>query len=134
MYIINYQYSLALKILKKHYNSLWRSFPDDYMPTLTTMCEECKVSEGIIDLVTSYSTPERCNQEILDYIIFMTKGDEDIMAFSGLMGKFITDPRLSKIVNAFSKGTYIYVHKYICYVCMDIHMHACFLVCTYLGI
>ena len=98
-------YPLALEILKKHYPFLWRSLPEDYMATLATVCEECSVSDEVIELITSYSTPDQSNQEIMNYIIYMTGGDDHMMAFCRLMEKLITNPRLSKIVGALRKGT-----------------------------
>ena len=98
-------YFLALEILKKHYPFLWRSLPEDYMATLATVCVECSVSNGVIELITSFSTPDQCNQEILNYIIYITRGDDHMMAFCKLMEKLITNPQLSKIVGALRKGT-----------------------------
>ena len=98
-------YTLALEIIKKHYPFLWRSLPEDYMGTLATVCTECSVSDKAIDLITSFSKPDHCNQEIVNYIICMTT-DDYMMAFCGLMEKLITNPRLSKIAAALRKGAY----------------------------
>ena len=109
MYVCMYVYlfiKLALQVLKKHYHSLWRSFPEDYMSSLTTVCAECRVSDEVIELITSYSTADQCNQELLNYIIFITRTDDNMMAFCKLMEKLITNPRLSRIASALRKGTY----------------------------
>ena len=107
---------LALEVLKKHYNTLWRCFPDDYMLTLTTMCEVCTVGDGIPELITLLQTPEDCNQTILNYIISITKGDDQMMAFCNLMEKFINNTRFSKIISAFKKGTYVHAN-------IDVYMY-----------
>ena len=75
------------------------------MATLATVCEECSVSDEVVELITSYSTPDQCNQEIMNYIIYITRGDDHMMAFCRLIEKLITNPQLSKIVGALRKGT-----------------------------
>ena len=114
---------LALEVLKKHYDTLWRCFPDDYMLTLTTMCEVCTVGDGIPELITLLPTPADCNQTILNYIISITKGDDQMMAFCNLMEKFINNARFSKIISAFKKGKYMQTHI-VMYVCAYIHTSA----------
>ena len=79
------------------------------MSSLAVVCEECSVGDEIIELITSYPTPELSNQEMLNYIIFITRGDDLMMAFCRLMDKLITNPRLSKIVGALRKGMYEHV-------------------------
>ena len=98
-------YLTALQVLKKHYHSLWRSFPEDYMSSLTTVCAEYKVSDEIIELITSYPTADQCNQELLNFLVFITRTDDNVMAFCNLIGKLITNPKLSRIVSALRKGT-----------------------------
>ena len=98
---------IALGVLKKHYNVLWRCFPDDYMLTLTTMCEECNVNERIIQMITLLQSPEQCNRTILDYVICSLNGDDQMIPFSTLMEKFINNSRFSKIVSALKKGNYM---------------------------
>ena len=95
---------IALEVLKKHYHTLWRCFPNDYMSTIATMCDQCSVGESIIEVITSLQTPEECNRAILDYVICGTKGDDELMAFCNLMEKFISNPRFSKIIGKFKQG------------------------------
>ncbi|XP_065903832.1 uncharacterized protein [Dysidea avara] len=89
----------ALAILKKHYHNLWRSFPDDHMMTLSTLCESFNVHPEAIEMVTACRSSDEANRTILNYIIFITKGDHQIMEFCNLMQKLINNPRLSKITS-----------------------------------
>ena len=117
---------LVLKVLKKHYQTLWRCFPDDYMTTITTMCQNCNVNEGILELIIGLQSPEECNRTILDYIIHMIKGDGDIMGLCGLMEKFIINTRFSKIVSEFKKGTHMHRLTQIpmcLHGCIDMYTH-----------
>ena len=69
------------------------------------MCEECPVGNGIVELVTLLPTPEQCNRTILDYIIYIIKGDDEhLITFCALMEKFINNVRFSKIIGAFRRG------------------------------
>ena len=94
-------------MLKKHYHTLWRSFPDDHMITLTTLCGEFNVQGVAIEMITNCSTSEEANRTILDYIIFITNGDQQLNAFCDLMAKLINNPKLSRVVGSLRKGTYV---------------------------
>ena len=94
----------ALAILKKHYHNLWRSFPDDHMMTLSTLCESFNVHPEAIEMVTACRSSDEANRTILNYIIFITKGDHQIMEFCNLMQKLINNPRLSKITSDLRSG------------------------------
>jgi len=94
----------ALAALKKHYNNLWRSFPDDHMITLSTLCEACNVQSEAIEMITACRSSDEANRTILNYIIFITKGDQQIMEFCNLMQKLINNPRLSKITSDLRSG------------------------------
>ena len=100
--------SAALAVLKKHYHALWRSFPDDHMITLTTLCGEFKVQDRAIEMITRCSTSEEANRTILDYIIFITNGDQQMNAFCNLMAKLINNPKLSRVVGGLRNGTSIF--------------------------
>jgi len=108
MYNYTYHcYSTALAVLKKHYHALWRSFPDDHMITLSTLCETFDVHSEAIEMITNKPTSEEANQVILNYIIFITKGDQQMNAFCDLMIKLINNPKLSKITKALKSGMYV---------------------------
>ena len=103
MYICGY--SIALAILKKHYHALWRSFPDDHLVTLTVLCDECKnVDPDIIQSIASLQSSEQANKFMLDYVILILKGDQQLMAFCDLMEKMINNPALSKVVSSLRTG------------------------------
>lgn len=103
-------YSTALAILKKHYNALWRSFPDDHLVTLTVMCDECKnVDPHFTQVVASLQSLEQANKTMLNYIILIVNGDQQIMAFCDLMEKMINNPALSKVVSSLRTGMLFFI-------------------------
>ena len=75
------------------------------MITLTTLCEIFKISDDIIDMITSKPTSEEANQVMLNYVIFVTNGDQQMNAFCDLMTKLIINPKLSRVTSNFKKGT-----------------------------
>ena len=91
-------------MLKKHYNALWWSFPNDYMKTLTQLCGLTDVDETVIDMVISQPTSDHSNRTMLDIIIYVLKGEQHLMEFCNLMEKFINNTRLSKIVDQLRNG------------------------------
>ena len=98
----------ALAVLKKHYHLLWRSFPDDHLVTLTSLCDHVKgVDPYIVNLVTDLSNSELANQIILNYVIVIMKGDQQMKGFCDLMENLINNPAMSKIVNALRIGIVI---------------------------
>ena len=116
--------SVAIAVLKKHYHALWRSFPDDHMITLATLCGEFKIHDEAIEMVSTCSTSEGGNRTILDYIIFITNGEQQMNAFCDLMAKLINNPKLSRVVSSLRKGTYKhYVHSFV--VCMCTAKQVC---------
>ena len=90
---------------------MWRSLPDDRMITLTTFCQSCKnVDPDIVELVTVVPNSEQANQIILNYVIFILTGDQQMLAFCDLMQKLINNPALSKVVSALRLGMqFLYV-------------------------
>ena len=104
LYVFVLYCSTALTILKKHYHALWRSFPNDHMITLSKLCGIFRISDEIIDMITSKPTFEEANQVMLDYVIFITNGDQQMNAFCDLMAKIIDNPKLSKVTSNLKKG------------------------------
>ena len=99
-------YSTALAILKKHYHALWMSLPDDHLITLIVLSDVAKnLNPKLIQVVTTLRSPEHANQLMLDYVIFILKGDQQMMAFCNLIEKMINNPALSKVISALRTGT-----------------------------
>ena len=96
--------NLATALLKKHYDILWRSFPEDYMATLSTLCEIFKVDEDTIELITLLPTSEQSNRMMLDFILFIMIGEDKLMGFCDLIELLINNTRLSKIVTELRNG------------------------------
>ena len=106
--VLSYILCSALAILKKHYHTLWRSFPDDHMMTLAIMCDSFTVHPEAIEMITRCRTSDEANRTILNYILFILKGDHQMMEFCNLMQKLINNPRLSKITGDLRNGTCMY--------------------------
>jgi len=96
-----------MTMLKKHYNALWWSFPNDYMKTLTELCELTELGEGTIEMITSQPTPDHSNRAMLDVVIYILRGEQYLMEFCNIMEQFINNKRLSKIVNQLRNGEII---------------------------
>jgi len=94
-------------LLKKHYESIWRSFPEDYMATLSTLCDIFKVDEDTVELITLLPTSEQSNRMMLDYILYIMKGEEKLMGFCDLIELLINNTRLSKVVTELRNGEII---------------------------
>ena len=77
------------------------------MITLSTLCETFDVHPEAIETITSQPNSKEANQVILNYIIFITKGDQQMNAFCDLMIKLINNPKLSKITKILKSGMYI---------------------------
>ena len=80
------------------------------MITLTTLCGEFNIQGEAIEMITSCLTSEAANRTILDYIIFITKGDQQLNAFCDLMAKLINNPKLSRVVSGLRNGMYVGLH------------------------
>ena len=85
------------------------SLPDDHLITLTVLSDEAKnLNPKLIQAVTALRSPEHANQLMLDYIIFILSGDQQMMTFCDLMEKMINNPALSKIISALRTGIIAY--------------------------
>ena len=114
---------LAIALFKKHYDNLWRSFPEDYMVTLSTLCDIFKIDEDTIELITLLPTSEQSNRMMLDYILFIMKGEDRLMNFCDLMELLINNKRLSKIVTELRNGETIEDHVVTLYrMCMYVNL------------
>jgi len=83
------------------------------MITLSTMCESFTVHSEAIEIITSCRSSEEANRTILDYIIYILKGDQEMMDFCNLMQKLISNPRLSKITSALRTGVECMLKYYV---------------------
>jgi len=68
------------------------------------MCEAFNVHSRAIEMITSCQTSEKANRAILDYIIFILKGDHQMTEFCNLMQKLINNQRLLKITSDLRAG------------------------------
>ena len=98
-------------MLKKHYDALWWSFPNDYMKTLTELCDLTSVDDDIIDMITSQPTADHSNKIMLDLLIYVLKGEQHLMEFCNLMELLINNTKLSKIVDQLRNGKTVMLQR-----------------------
>ena len=74
------------------------------MATLSVLCEVFKIDEDIVELITIMPTSDQSNRMMLDYILYIMKGEDQLMNFCDLMEVLINNTRLIKIVNDLRNG------------------------------
>ena len=95
-------------LLRKHYNELWMSLPEDYIITLQKLYKPGKIIDvnkitGFIDLVISCPNAPLSNKMILDILIFTAKSDTQLLGFSYLLEKLVQDSKVA-VVKLFRNG------------------------------
>ena len=130
-YILNkhvhmYVYTGRL-VLKKYYNFLWRSFPQDHLVSYDRLNKMLSLERDIYDLIFSSETPEPPNQRILNFCIYGIGNDKLIVDFFSIVKNIISNPKLSKILNVFKNGEF-QIHNCVC-----TYLYVCTYVCVYIG-
>jgi len=74
------------------------------MATLSVLCEVFKIDEDIVELITIMPTSDQSNRMMLDYILYIMKGEDRLMKFCDLMEVLINNIRLIKIVKDLRNG------------------------------
>ena len=98
-------------MLRKYYNDLWMSLPEDYMNTLHTFNTN-KPGDiagggsivGIANLVSSCQNP---NKIMLDLLISTVNNDTQLLGFSYMLEKLVKleDSKLA-VIKSFRKGCF----------------------------
>ena len=80
-------------MLEKHYNSLLKSLPQNYMVTLVQLCQNeiLEIRDQIVDVVVSCPTFEDANRKILDLLIGSIKTDQNFMMFCDLLETLVNE-------------------------------------------
>ena len=92
-------------VLKKYYNFLWQSFPQDHLTTLSRFLKLIRqLRDTTIDAIASSSTSDEGNQKILNICILSIDKDMILLEFSGLIDKIIDNPKLCTIMKIFKNG------------------------------
>jgi len=102
--ILYQQLLLGRVVLKKYYNFLWQSFPQDHLETLNRICRLVRVADSLVDTVVSSPTPDEGNQKILNICVLSIDKDNVLIEFSQLIEKIIDNPKLSTMMKIFRRG------------------------------
>ena len=96
-------FDIGRLVLKKYYNFLWQSFPQDHLTTLGRFCKIVTLSDHSVDAVVS-STSDDGNQKILNICVLAIDKDRVLIEFSDLVNRIIDNPKLSTMMKVFKKG------------------------------
>ena len=94
-------------MLHSYYDTLWQSFPQDHLITLSRLCNLLPVEERLVETITSYSSSEMANKRILNAALSNVKHDSVLLGFCVLVEKLIEDPAKSKVIEKLRSGQYI---------------------------
>ena len=91
-------------MLHSYYDTLWQSFPQDHLITLSRLCNLLPVDEKLMQTIASYSSSEVANNRILNAAISNVKHDSVLLGFCILVEKLIEDPEKSRIIEKLRSG------------------------------
>ena len=72
------------------------------MMTLSILCQFTEMSDQKVDKIISCSSPQEGNEEILEYLIFDIKNDNDLVDFCNVIEKIVGDD--STALKSFRNG------------------------------
>ena len=90
-------------LLRKYYNFLWRSFPEDHVTTHTKFSKIFNLDKDLHDDIIA-ATPEKGNRMMLDICTLGITKDVALIEYCNILEKFIVNPKLSKIMEVFKNG------------------------------
>ena len=70
--------SPGIALIRKYYKSILNSLPDDHFVTLSTLSEVIEVEDFFFDQVLNCTNSKRANQRMLNSIIMLIKGDDQL--------------------------------------------------------
>ena len=78
--------------LKKHYNNLLMSLPEDHMTTLGRFYDICiyKLHDGVVNQLVSSTDSQWPNKMMLNLLISVTKSDNQLLGLSFLIERLAT--------------------------------------------
>ena len=94
-------------VLKKYYNFLWRSFPEDHLIAYGKFSRKINLIDDLNNSIISAPTSERGNQIMLDISMIGVSKDKALMEFYYLVEEIIDNPKLSKIMKVFRNGQFV---------------------------
>ena len=91
-------------MLHSYYDTLWQSFPQDHLITLSRLCDLLPVEERLMETIASYTSSEIANKRILNAALSNLKHDSVLLGFCILVEKLIEDPAKSKVIEKLRSG------------------------------
>ena len=93
-------------MLHSYYDTLWQSFPQDHLITLSKLCDLLPVEERLVETIALYPTLEHdvANRRILNAALSNVKRDNELLGFCLLVEKLIASPNKAKTIENLKAG------------------------------
>ena len=91
-------------MLKKYYNIILESLPDDHTTSISLLSENAPVDEGSFSEILSTTDCGEANCRILNAVILMMKEDRNIMGLCKLVMMLVGSKQFSKEILEFEAG------------------------------
>ena len=98
-----------IAVLKKYYNVILESLPDDHTASISLLSENAPVDEGFFSEILATTDYREANCRILNAMILMIKEDRNIIGFCKLVAMLVGSKRFSKEILEFEAGKLIYI-------------------------
>ena len=93
-------------MLHSYYDTLWQSFPQDHLITLSRLCDLLPVDDKLVETIALYPTTDQhvANRRILNAALSNVKRDNELLGFCVLVEKLIDDPEEPKMIEKLRSG------------------------------
>ena len=93
-------------MLHSYYDTLWQSFPQDHLITLSRLCNLLPVEERLVETIALYPTSHHdvANRRILNAALSNVKRDNELLGLCMLVEKLIENPEKAKAVEKLKSG------------------------------
>ena len=93
-------------MLHNYYDTLWQSFPQDHLITLSRLCDLLPVDEGLVETIALYPTYDHdvANKRILNAALINVKRDSELLGFCMLVEKLIENSEEAKMMEKLRSG------------------------------
>ena len=100
VYKVNVIIITGRTMLHSYYDTLWQSFPQDHLITLSRLCDFLPVGERLVETIALYPTSEHdvANRRILNAALSNVKRDNELLGFCLLVEKLIASPNKAKTI------------------------------------
>ena len=93
-------------MLHSYYDTLWESFPQDHLITLSRLCNLLTVEERLVETIALYPTSHHdvANRRILNAALSNVKHDSVLLGFCALVEKLIENPEEATMIEKLRSG------------------------------